>query len=202
MLNTYLIYHLINCIVLVIRTLLYIGEKQGKRERDTGRAEQKEQTEREKQGKREDQGEGCRRHLRPFLASLLFRPLSSPSAPSPAAHPLTRSLHHLGRGKGGHLVRFWAMPSPHLATPRHTSPPIDQQQGSPSAVCHPARPRPLPLRQVVRVRAERQPGRAIPSRSPCRPSPPCRGAPRHIGGHLWRGAEIHQPYQSGGRWFS
>lgn len=38
--------------------------------------------------KRENQGEGCRRHLRPFLASLLFCLLSSPSTPSPAAHPL------------------------------------------------------------------------------------------------------------------
>ena len=34
--------------------------------------------------KRENQGEGCRRHLRPFLASLLFRLLPPPSTPSPA----------------------------------------------------------------------------------------------------------------------
>ena len=34
---------------------------------------------------------------------------------------------------------------------------------------------PRPLCQVVRGRADHQPGQAIPSRSSCRPSPPCRG---------------------------
>ena len=85
--------------------------------------------------KRENQGEGCRRHLRQFLASLLFRLMSSPSTPSPAAHHFARLCQRSGRGTGGHLVRFWAM----LSTPhRHTSPPIDQQ-GSASTVCHPPR---------------------------------------------------------------
>lgn len=40
---------------------------------------------------------------------------------------------------------------------------------------------PRSLCQVVRGRADHQPGQAIPSRSSCRPSPPCRGwrpAPR------------------------
>ena len=37
--------------------------------------------------------------------------------------------------------------------------------------------------EVVRGSADHQPGQAIPSRSSCRPSPPCRG-PRHMCGHL------------------
>ena len=85
---------------------------------------------------RENQGEGCRRHLRQFLASLLLRLMSLPSTPSPAAHHFARLCQRSGRWTGGHLVRFWSMSSPHLAT---TSPPSDQQQGSSSTVCHPAR---------------------------------------------------------------
>lgn len=46
--------------------------------------------------KRENQGERCRRHLRQFLASLLLRLMSTPSTPSPAARPLTRSQHRTG----------------------------------------------------------------------------------------------------------
>ena len=62
--------------------------------------------------------------------------MPSPSTPSPAAHHFARLCQRSGRGTGGHLVRFWAM----LSTPhRHTSPPIDQQQGSASTVCHPPR---------------------------------------------------------------
>ena len=67
---------------------------------------------------------------------LLLRLMSSPSTPSPADHPIARLCQRSGRGTGGHLVRFWAMSSPHLAT---TSPPIYQHQGSASTVCHPAR---------------------------------------------------------------
>ena len=66
--------------------------------------------------------------------------MSSPSTPSPAAHHFARLCQRSGRGTVGNLVRFWAMSSPphrhHIAT---TSPPIDQQQGSASTVCHPAR---------------------------------------------------------------
>ena len=66
--------------------------------------------------KRENQGEGCRRHLRQFLASLLLRLMSSPSTPSPAAHHFARFCQRSGRRTSGHLVRFWAMSSP---PPRH-----------------------------------------------------------------------------------
>ena len=99
--------------------------------------------------------------------------MSLPSTPSPAAHTSPRRT--ITEGTGGHLVRFWAMLSPHLAS---------NQNGSASTVCHPPRIVlvlvSLPLFQVVRVRAESQPGRAIPSRSFCRPSPPCRGVPGHM----------------------
>lgn len=68
-----------------------------------------------------------------------------------SAHPLATSHKQPGREEG-------RAPRPVLGdtitTPRHTSPPIDQQpQGSASTVCHPARlvPASLPLRQVVRV---------------------------------------------------
>ena len=70
----------------------------------------------QKERKRENQGEGCRRHLRQFLASLLFRLLPPPSTPSPAAHPLTKS--HPVKGMGGHPARLWVMLYP---SPRHRS---------------------------------------------------------------------------------
>ena len=96
--------------------------------------------------KRENQGEGCRRHLRQFLASLLLRLMSTPSTPSPAAHHFTRLCQRSWRGTGGHPVRFRAMPSP---PHRHTSPPIDQQPAAGQRLdvlpsC-PPRPRPLPF---------------------------------------------------------
>ena len=124
--------------------------------------------------KRENQGEGCRRHLRPFLASLLFRLMSSPSTPSPASHPPPRRT--ITEWNGAHPVRFWAMLSP---PHRHTSTPIDQQpegQRLVLSVILPASsssPSPLP---GCDGREESQPGRSTPSRSPCLPSPPCRGA--------------------------
>ena len=149
-----------------IYTLLYIEKE--RKQAEQGKSKRANRTGREKQG------EGCRRHLRPFLASLLFRLMSSPSTPSPAARPSPRRT--ITEWNGGHLVRFWAM----LSTPhRHTSPPIDQQQGSASTVCHHPR--------LVLVlfppsggegRSDKQPGRDTPSRSPRRPSPPCRGAVR------------------------
>ena len=46
--------------------------------------------------KRRNYGEGCRRYLRQFLASLLLRLMSTPSTPSPAARRLTRSQHRTG----------------------------------------------------------------------------------------------------------
>ena len=104
----------------------------------------------QKERKRENQGEGCRRHLRQFLASLLLRLMSSPSTPSPAAHHFARFCQRSGRGTGGHLVRFWAMQSP---PHRHTSPPIYQQPaagqrlgGLPSCP-----PRPLPRHSLLSV---------------------------------------------------
>lgn len=117
-----------------------------------------------KKGKeeREDQGKGYRRHLRPFLASLLLRLMSSPSTPSPAAHlfatiaPATRT-----RGRA-------AASSASGRSHRHTSPPIDsdqQRQGSASG------PSSSPLSGGE--------SRAISSSSPRRPSPPCRGCRPH-----------------------
>ena len=132
--------------------------------------------------KRGNQGEGCRRNLCQFLASLLFRLLPSPSTPSPAAHHFARLCHRSGRGTGGHLVHFWAMSSP---PHRRTSPPINQQQCSASTVCHHGRLVPVLFLSSSSSppsggegRATSQPWRAIPSSSPRRPSPPCRGAVR------------------------
>lgn len=143
----------------------------------------------------------------PFLPSVPFFLLPSPSTPSPAAHPLTRSD---GVRPSGRDV---------IATDRPAT------SNRRAALCHPARlalflpavpfrlprssrsfrssflslfvlilsarsrllPFPLPvprssLSPSYRLTAKpsppphHQPGRAIPSRSPCRPSPPCRGA--------------------------
>ena len=132
--------------------------------------------------KRENQGEGCRRHLRQFLASLLFRLMSTPSTPSPAAHHIARLCRRSGRGKEGHPVRFRAMPSP---PHRHHIASEQQPQGIASTFCHPARlvhvlflSSSLSPPSSGKGRAPIQPGRAIPSSSPRRPSPPCRGAVR------------------------
>ena len=118
----------------------------------------------------ENQGEGCRRPLRPFLASLLLRLLPPPSTPSPAAHPSLRRT--ITEGKGGHPVRFWSMSSPHLAS---------NQKGSDSGCRSTSQPRPRPRLSSPlpggEGRATSQPWRAIPSSSPRRPSPPCRGGP-------------------------
>ena len=124
---------------------------------------------------RENQGEGCRRHLRPFLASLLFCMLSSTvhtiASRSPLRHHRTSSKDER---KDGHPVRFWAMPSPHLAT---TSPPIDQQPATtgqridvlPSC---PPRARPLPILQVVRVGHRASQGGRSPPAHPADPLHP------------------------------
>ena len=118
--NAYLMYYLISCVIFIISIPYYIERKNESKQK--GR-------------KRENQGEGCRRHLRQFLASLLFRLMSSPSTPSPAAQHFVRLCQRSGRGTGGHPVRFRAMPSPHLAT---TSPANSSHRASPRAVCHPA----------------------------------------------------------------
>ena len=135
-----------------------------------------EQKSKQKGRKRENQGEGCRRHLRQFLASLLIRLMSSPSTPSPAAHHFARLCQHSGRGTGGHLVRFRAMPSPHLAT---TSAPIDQQSAATGQRLDglqscPPRPLPRPLFPVVMVGHRASQGVRFPPAHPVDP-PPCRG---------------------------
>lgn len=104
-------------------------------------------------------------------SSPLFRSVCCPhpSTPSPAAHPLARSRYRKREGKDGHPVRFWAMPSPHL-------------DGLPSC---PPRPRPLPLRQVVRVGQRVSQGGRSPAAQNADPLHPA-GVPRHICGHLRR----------------
>lgn len=112
---------------------------------------------------------------RPFLAS--------PSAPSDvftihtidSRSHLTTSNHHRRDGRPPRPLLGDA-----IAT---TSQPIDQQpDGQPRrlSVILPASsssPSSSPP-SGGEGRAESQPGRAIPSRSSCRPSPPCRGAVR------------------------
>ena len=71
----------------------------------TKKAEQG-QSKRENRTGRENQGERFRRHLRQFLASLLFPLLPPPSTTSPAAHHFARLCQRSGIGTGGHLVRF------------------------------------------------------------------------------------------------
>lgn len=109
-------------------------------------------------------------------------PTSSPVPRFPSVPSAVLTVHTIAQGKGGHPVRFWAKPSPpprhHLAT---TSTPIDKQTAGqrlglsgilPASSSSPSSSPP----SGGEGRAASQPGRAIPSRSPCRPSPPCRGA--------------------------
>ena len=111
-LKTYLIYCLILYLVLVIHTLLYIEKEK------TRRAEKGDRRNR----KRENQGEGCRRPLRPCLASLLFRLMPPPSTPSPAAHRVAPPTKE--REERAPCPAMGGCHHHHLAT---TSPPIDQQ---------------------------------------------------------------------------
>ena len=92
--------------------------------------------------------------------------------------PLIGSHHQQRRGKSGHPARLW------VDAIDTTSPPIDQQpEGQPLvlSVILPASsssPSSSPP-SGGEGREESQPGRAIPSRSSCRPSPPFRGVPGH-----------------------
>lgn len=95
-------YYYILYVIILLYTLLYIEKEQKQTEREGQRLDGLpsypprprplplllvvREGKSKQNRKRENQGEGCRRHLRPFLASLLFCLLSSPSTPSPAAH--------------------------------------------------------------------------------------------------------------------
>lgn len=150
--------------------------------------------------KKEDQGEGCRRHLRPSLASLLFRLLPHTVRTIASRSPLTSSYQQPGaRGRAATPSGSGRCHRHTLPPPRHRSTATSSDRAAPRAVGHPARLGPVlfPLSGGEGMAAS-QPGRAIPSSSPRRPSPPCRGVPGHIGGHLRRGAEIRQAYQCGG----
>ena len=111
--------------------------------------------------------------------------MSSPSTPSPAAHHLTLSQKEReGRPPRPLLGDAIATTSP---PPRHRSTSSQRPQGSASTFCHPSR-RVLVLflssssypPSGGKGRTPSQPGRATPSRSPRRPSPPCRGVPGHM----------------------
>ena len=81
---------------------------------------------------------------------LLLRLMSSPSTPSPADHPIARLCQRSGRGTGGHLVRFWAMSSPHLV---NTSPATSSQQTAGQRLdgMTSCPPRPLPRPSLLSV---------------------------------------------------
>ena len=92
---------------------------------------------------------------------------------------------------------------PHHRQPLTTSPPSHQQPATSNRAAPrrsailPASPRPLPLRQVVKVGQPYSQGGRSPPAHPLDPLHPA-GVPRHIGGHLRRGAGSGQPYQGGG----
>ena len=120
-LKTYLIYCLILYLVLVIRTLLYIEkEKQEEQRKRDGRNR-----------KRENHGEGCRRPLRPFLASLLFRLMPPPSTPSPAAHQVAPPTKE--REERAPCPALGGCHRHHIATDRPAT-----RRAAPRAVCHPS----------------------------------------------------------------
>ena len=157
-LNTYLIYYLISCLIFVIYTLLYIEEKQ-KQAEGKGSAStvchpyrlvlflflpllqivraRKNKRARRREGRERTRSKDAAELFARSSPLLLLRLMSTPSTPSPAAHRLTRS-QHLPRVREGRPPR--PLLGDVIATPRHTSSPIDhQQQGSPSTVCHPSR---------------------------------------------------------------
>ena len=142
-------------------------------------------------------------------------PLSSPvprlsSAPSDVytvhtiasrspPHPLATS-HRVREGRPPRPVQGDA-----IATPRHHIASEQQPQGIASTFCHPAR-----LVHVLflssssshpsggKGRAPSQPGRATPSRSPFRHSPPCRGASAYMRTPPKVGEGVVSTYQGGG----
>lgn len=123
----------------------------------------------------------------PRLSSVLSAVLTvhTIASGSPLRHHRTNNQDE---GKGGHLVQFWAKPSPHLATDRPAN--SKQQQGSASG-CRsscPPRPRSLPLCQVVRVGQRASQGGRSPPAHPVDPLHPCRGAVRTFRTDPGRGA--------------
>lgn len=166
-----------------IYTLLY---------REKEKADRRE-SERERKGRQKSEQEGTRAkdaaNLFPVLPFRLPVPRSSLSF-LPTERPAIASRSRgtpSPRWEGVHPVGFWAMPSPHLAT---TSPASDQQpattgrrlDGLPSCPPRPP-PRPLPLRQVVKVgRRNSQGGRSSPAH-PVDPLHPA-GVRPNICGHL------------------
>lgn len=168
---------------------------------DKGKAEQKSK---KKGRKRENQGEGCRRPLRPFLAS--------PSVPSDvftvhtiASRSPLRPLVSALRERDGRLPRpllgdAIATTSPQ---PRHRS---TSKQQTAAGQCLDGLPssthRPLPRLSSPPSggdgRAASQTGREISSRSPCRPSPPFRDASAYMRTPPKVGEGVVSTYQGGG----
>ena len=101
---------------------------------------------------KEEQGRGCRRHPRQFLAPFSVPSAASPSAPSPALtlSPSPRRTSSQGRKEGRAPRPFWAMSSPHLAIDRTAT----NRGAAPRTVCH-------------------------PPAHPADPLHPCRGVPGH-----------------------
>ena len=128
--------------------------------------------------------------------------MSSPSTPSPAAHHLTLSQKEReGRPPRPLLGDAIATTSP---PPRHRSTSSQRPQGSASTFCHPSR-RVLVLflssssypPSGGKGRTPSQPGRATPSRSPRRPSPPCRGSSAYMRTPPKVGEGVVSTYQGG-----
>lgn len=142
----YILY--VNCYIIYL--IIYKERTKTNRE---GRA--KAQTEREV---REEQGKGCRRHPRQFLASLPFRLPSAPSEPSPASQTVAPQTKE--REERATCPALVGCHRHHIAT---TSPPIDQQpdgqRRGPSVILPASH---LPLRQVVRVWQRTSQGRRSP----------------------------------------
>ena len=126
-----------------------------------GRAEQTSKRNR----KRENQGEGCRRHLRQFLASLLFRLMPPPSTPSPAAH-------HLATVAPANRAREGRPPCPPLCDaidttsppPRHRSTSSKRPQSSSSGCLSSCPHRSLPRSSLCLLPSPSTPSPVLPFR--------------------------------------